>query len=1144
MSRCLAAVTLAFILGFVSVPAGVASAARKYTITNLGPGSAEAINNSGQVTGHLALDGGSLHAFLYDGTIRDLGATGENSFGSDINNLGQITGYGTQGAFYYDGDMHWLTGDYAGAGISDGGLIAGYAAPGGQPHAMIYYGVWEAVPTLGGSEGACTAANNTGAVTGFSTTDNGERHAIVYDFTIHDIIPDCQHSVGYDINDAGSVAGYYYPDIMGYRRAFVHDGALHDLGVLPGYDASAALGINQAGHVVGVCATGGEQHAFLYDTEMRDLNDLIEPGSGWILTEAHDVNDGGAIVGKGIYNGVESGFILTPTPQLTIGPPSASSATSGPVTYVVTYEDAFTISLTEADVAVNATGTAAAGSVTVTGDSGSTRTVTLSGITGVGTLGISITAGTASRDYVTAAAAGPSTTFAVANMPAISISAPSASATRSGPITYTVTYTDASAVTLISSKVSLVKTGTASGSVSVTGTGNATREVRISSITGNGTLGISIAAGTAANAIGTAPAAGPSGTFAVYSSSPKATISAPSVTATKSGPVTYTVTYANAAAITLTPAKITLNRTSTANGVVSVSGEGTSSRTVTISDITGDGSLGITIASGTATNIVGSAAAAGPSAKVTVVNTRPKVTIGAPSAKSTKTGPVSYTVTYSGATAVTLLATHVTLDRTGTANGVVTVTGTGLTKRTIKVSSITGDGTLGISLAAGTASNVGGPSDAAGPSTTFAVANTLPRGTISEPSASSTRTHPVTYTITYTGATAVSLSTSKVTLVKTGTATGSISVSGAGTLSRTVTISSVRGDGTLAIKVASSSATNAAGSAPAFGPGTAFRVINSAPKVAIGAPSASVTKSGPVTFTLTYAGAEAITLSEANVTLNKTGTANGTVAVSADGMTTRTVTVSNITGDGTLGISVAAGTASNFAGSAPAAGPSAVFGVVNSPPAIAIGGPSAGSTRTGPVTYTVTYSGATAVTLTAANVTLIKTGTANGVVAVSGTGTATRTITVSKTTGEGTLAVYVAGGTASNAAGVADAAGPSASFTVTNSAPRLTISNPSMFLAYPGETVTYTVTYTGATTVSLTAAKITLNKTGTANGVVTVTGTGASTRTVTISGITGMGTLGISVLAGTATSAIGSAPAAGPSPTFRVDNPLPPPVPY
>jgi pectate lyase len=78
------------------------------------------------------------------------------------------------------------------------------------------------------------------------------------------------------------------------------------------------------------------------------------------------------------------------------------------------------------------------------------------------------------------------------------------------------------------------------------------------------------------------------------------------------------------------------------------------------------------------------------------------------------------------------------------------------------------------------------------------------------------------------------------------------------------------------------------------------------------------------------------TLTSGNVTLNATGTATGTVGITGTG-TTRTVTISSITGDGTLGISIAAGTATDAANNAaPSAGPSATFTVDNTAPATTV----------------------------------------------------------------------------------------------------------------------------------------------------------------------------------------------------------------
>ena len=70
-------------------------------------------------------------------------------------------------------------------------------------------------------------------------------------------------------------------------------------------------------------------------------------------------------------------------------------------------------------------------------------------------------------------------------------------------------------------------------------------------------------------------------------------ISAPSTDITSRGPVSYTVSFGtiNVLTFTLGTNDVTLNKTGTASGIVSVSGSG-NTRTVTLSRITGDGSLG------------------------------------------------------------------------------------------------------------------------------------------------------------------------------------------------------------------------------------------------------------------------------------------------------------------------------------------------------------------------------------------------------------------------------------------------------------------------------------------------------------------------------------------------------------------------
>ena len=127
-------------------------------------------------------------------------------------------------------------------------------------------------------------------------------------------------------------------------------------------------------------------------------------------------------------------------------------------------------------------------------------------------------------------------------------------------------------------------------------------------------------------------------------------------------------------------------------------------------------------------------------------------------------------------------------------------------------------------------------------------------------------------------------------------------------------------DGTYTIL---SRATDASGNQETPGAGITVTIDSTVPTISIGKPSATLTASGPVSYEVSYAGADAVTLGPGDVTLNKSGTADGTISVSGSGNTARTVTISGITGTGTLGISIAAGTGADTSGNTtPATGPS------------------------------------------------------------------------------------------------------------------------------------------------------------------------------------------------------------------------------
>ena len=83
------------------------------------------------------------------------------------------------------------------------------------------------------------------------------------------------------------------------------------------------------------------------------------------------------------------------------------------------------------------------------------------------------------------------------------------------------------------------------------------------------------------------------------------------------------------------------------------------------------------------------------------------------------------------------------------------------------------------------------------------------------------------------------------------------------------------------------------------------------PSIEISTPSAPSTAAGPVTYTVTYTGAEGVDLTESEVHLITSGDVNARVTVSDVGAKadiTKLITLDNITGEGALSISIDAGT--------------------------------------------------------------------------------------------------------------------------------------------------------------------------------------------------------------------------------------------
>ncbi|NBQ53991.1 MAG: hypothetical protein EBU49_10475, partial [Proteobacteria bacterium] len=469
-----------------------------------------------------------------------------------------------------------------------------------------------------------------------------------------------------------------------------------------------------------------------------------------------------------------------------------------------------------------------------------------------------------------------------------------------------------------------------------------------------------------------------------------------------------------------------------------------------------------------------------------------------PLALANNVSTITYKMTFTGADTIasnSVLASKITLKGSSVAN--ITVTGSGATERILTLSNVTGDGTATVIVVAS-----GAASDSAGNISTviektFALDNTAPTATSMSinDTAAQTNAPAVTLKLAATGASQMYITNTA------GCASGGSYETYA--TSKPWTLGQTNATATVYVKFK-----DAAGNESDCISDTIIH-DNTKPTFTVSGPSqAYANPSSIVTYTVTYTGAtRAITLAPKDITLNSSSDTQGKFAsavikvtpdpgvgcnpgpcsVAPDPMK-KLVALSGFKNNGTLGISIAANSASDWAGNFAAAGTqdSATVIVDTGIPTITVSDPSLATAREGStVTYTITYSGVTDVTLANSHITLKKDGTANAIFDVSGTGTTgtvTRTVTLSSFTGKGGITIQILKDTASDDAGN-KAPAPKAikAFKVDAAIPTIFVGNPSLADAKADSTVTYRVTYSRVSNVTLANSDVSLIKTGKIN---------------------------------------------------------------
>jgi probable HAF family extracellular repeat protein len=354
---------------FVSL---TATAQTRYVLTDLGTlggtnSSAVDINNLGQVTGSSSAASGETHAYrtapnsAIHAATDDLGTLGgTSSSGEDINDAGQVAGSSSTGtathAFRSSDNLEAIAltdlGTFDGTSSSFGTGINFYGQVTGEAHVA--------------STSTCffVFSNSAFRTTATSTVSGGDN--------LGTLVPaNCRSAQGWDINDGGVVVGEsatnLFTGIPNHAFRSTPGSAMVDLHPAGAYDSSTALGINNAGEIVGTVSvgpafaptaqycyrtvpgqniqlpanslgslggsgpfcnalginensdvvgasfTGIDVHAFIYTSgTMYDLNNLIAPTT-IALTQATGINNLGQISAAGrINSSTFHGFRLDP----------------------------------------------------------------------------------------------------------------------------------------------------------------------------------------------------------------------------------------------------------------------------------------------------------------------------------------------------------------------------------------------------------------------------------------------------------------------------------------------------------------------------------------------------------------------------------------------------------------------------------------------------------------------------------------------------------------------------------------------------------------------------------------------------------------------------------------------------------------
>ena len=223
-------------------------------------------------------------------------------------------------------------------GINDLGHVVGTYQAGGKFHGYIYRnGTYATLDDpLGTVETVAQGVNNADQVVGYYIGSNGVFHGFFVDaaFGLYAPIDDPlagttssgngEGTYAQGINNAHQIVGYYVDSSHRYHGFLYANGSYFPLD-FPSATATRALGINDAGQIVGAYDNASGHHGFLYANGVYTSIDdpLAGPMPGQGTYAAAGINNVGNIVGYYVDgSGKFHGFLETANPP----PPAGTTA--------------------------------------------------------------------------------------------------------------------------------------------------------------------------------------------------------------------------------------------------------------------------------------------------------------------------------------------------------------------------------------------------------------------------------------------------------------------------------------------------------------------------------------------------------------------------------------------------------------------------------------------------------------------------------------------------------------------------------------------------------------------------------------------------------------------------------------------------